>query len=60
MLNEIKLEYGSKMSLHIFPAMPIAAAVELGRYWMPKADMPLVIYDENKLNEGFFKAIEIN
>lgn len=60
MLNEIKFEYGSKMSLHVFPAMPIAAAVELGRYWMPKADMPLIIYDENKLNEGFFKAIEIN
>lgn len=60
LFDEIKFEYGSKTTLHIFPAMPIAISIELGRYWMPKADMPLVIYDENKLNEGFFKAIEIN
>lgn len=60
LFNEIKLKYGSKTHLHVFPAMPISTAVELGRYWMPKADMPLIIYDENKLNDGFFKAIEIN
>lgn len=58
--DNIKLKYGSKIPLHIFPAMPISTAVELGRYWMPKADMPLIIYDENKVNDGFFKTIEIN
>lgn len=60
LFNEIKEKYGANTPLHIFPTMPISTAVELGRYWMPKADMPLVIYDENKLNDGFFKAIEIN
>ena len=27
--------------------------------WMPKADMPLVIYDENKAKGGFYKTITI-
>lgn len=60
LFNKIKSEYSSNIPLHIFPAMPIATAIELGRYWMPKADMPMVIYDENRINEGFKKAIEIN
>lgn len=59
LLNQIKLKHSSETPLCIFPAMPIATAIELGRCWMPKADMPLVIYDENKLNSGFFKTLEI-
>jgi hypothetical protein len=59
LFNQIKLKYNNKTILHIFPAMPIATAIELGRSWMLKADMPLAIYDENKLNDGFFKTLEI-
>lgn len=59
LFNSIKSKYDSKTPLHVFPAMPIALAIELGRVWMPKADMPLYIYDENTANSGFFKAIEI-
>lgn len=59
LMNKIKVEYGEKIPLHIFPAMPIAKAVEFGRVWMPKADMPLFIYDQNTANNGFTKAIEI-
>jgi hypothetical protein len=57
--DKIKFHHGC-VDLHVFPAMPISASVELGRVWMPKADMPLVIYDENKSNNGFFKTITIN
>jgi hypothetical protein len=60
LFDQIKLIYGSKTHLNIFPAMPIATAIELGRVWMPKADMPLNIYDENTINSGFFKAITIS
>jgi hypothetical protein len=59
LLNKIKSRYNAQTPLNIFPAMPIAASIELGRIWMPKADMPLNIYDENTNNGGFFKAIEI-
>ena len=60
LLNKVKAQYGEKTPLHIFPAMPIAKAVELGRVWMPKADMPLFLYDQNTANGGFTKAIEIS
>lgn len=59
LLNEIKAVHGGATELHVFPAMPIATAIEFGRVWMPKADMPLVIYDENTALGGFNKAIEI-
>jgi SMODS-associated and fused to various effectors sensor domain len=59
LMNTIKSKYNAQTPLHIFPAMPIATAIELGRVWMPKADMPLAIYDENTVNGGFSKAIEI-
>ena len=60
MFDQIKARYSGDTPLNMFPAMPIATAIELGRVWMPKADMPLIIYDENKAKNGFFKALEIN
>lgn len=59
LFNTIKKDYTSDTPIHIFPAMPIATAIELGRVWMPKADMPLVIYDQNTAVNGFVKALEI-
>ncbi len=51
--------YHSYTELHIFPAMPVSASLELGRVWMPKADMPMVIYDANKEKNDFYKTITI-
>lgn len=59
LFNQIKAKYDAQTPIHVFPAMPIAKAVELGRVWMPKADMPLYLYDENTANSGFVKVIEI-
>jgi hypothetical protein len=59
LFDRIKAEYNDKTPLHIFPAMPIATAIELGRVWMPKADMPLHIYDQNTAGGGFSKVVEI-
>lgn len=48
----IKDAHGHDNELHIFPAMPPATAVELGRAWMPKVDLPMVVYDgREKFNE---------
>lgn len=54
----IKLHHGCT-ELHVFPAMPVSASVELGRVWMPKVDMPMVIYDANKKKNDFYKTITI-
>lgn len=59
LFDEIKSIHGGNSQLNIFPAMPVATSVELGRIWMPKADMPMVIYDQNSLLGGFVKAVEI-
>lgn len=59
LLDEIKAIHGHDSLLHVFPAVPVAIAVEIGRVWMPKADLSLIIYDENKAHGGFKKAIEI-
>lgn len=57
--NTIKLRHGQDACLHIFPAMPASLAVELGRTWMPKADLPMLIYDQNRKSGGFLPALRI-
>lgn len=59
-LDLIKAKHGEKTLLHVFPAMPVSTAVEFGRVWMPKADLPLIIYDQNRKLNGFAKAIQIS
>jgi hypothetical protein len=57
--NEIKRVHGQNTILNVFPAMPVSAAVEFGRVWQPKADMEMIIYDQNRNRDGFIKTIEI-
>lgn len=55
--SKIKAKVGDGVPLHVFPAVPVSIAVEVGRVRQPKADLPLVIYDSY---EGVFsKALEI-
>ncbi len=60
LLNEIKAVHGERASLHVFPAVPVAVAVEIGRVWMPKADLPLTVYDQNRATGGFARAFVIS
>lgn len=56
LLDRIKARHGQDALLHIFPAVPVSVAVEIGRVWMPKADLALCIYDQNRKLGGFSKA----
>lgn len=60
LMVEIGKVHGKRTPLSIFPAMPVACAVDFGRVRMPKADNPLVIYDQNNLHGKFVRALEIN
>lgn len=60
LLNTIKFHHGHDNELNIFLAVPVAIAIEIGRVWMPKADLPIILYDENRLNGGFSKTIVIS
>lgn len=59
LFNKIKLIHGEESVIHIFSATSISIAVELGRVWMPKTDLPLYLYDENKKIGGFRFAFSI-
>jgi len=58
-LDRIKARHGQHTILHIFPAVPVSIAVEIGRVWMPKADMRLRLYDQNSKTDGFSIAFDI-
>lgn len=57
--DAIKAVHGESQQVHLFPALPISAAIETGRAWMPKADLPLVVYDQNRRTGGFEKALTV-
>ncbi|MBS4171811.1 SAVED domain-containing protein [Bacillus sp. FJAT-49736] len=59
LLNRIKSIHGHESAIHVFPAMPVSTAIEFGRVWMPKADLPLIIYDENRDLGGFKFALSL-
>jgi hypothetical protein len=58
--SQIKLTHGEDTTINVFPAAPVSTMVETGRTWNPKADLPLVIYDQNKKRDGFIKTVSIN
>jgi len=57
LMDRIKTRHGQDTLLHVFPAVPVSVAVEIGRVWMPKADLPFCIYDQNRKLGGFTKAL---
>jgi len=58
--NKIKSVHGQNNKIHVFPACPVSAAIEIGRVWMPKADLPLVLYDQNNIHKKFVHAFDID
>jgi hypothetical protein len=58
LFDRIKAHHGEDVTINVFPVLPASAAVETGRIRMPKADLPLVIYDQ-KPEKGFERTIQI-
>lgn len=56
----IKATHGEDATINVFPALPVSAAVEVGRVWMPKADLPLQVFDQNRHIGGFVSALRIS
>jgi hypothetical protein len=60
LLDSIKLNNPNATCLNVFPAMPVSCAIEFGRINMPKADLPLSIFDEQRGQGGFVHTFNIN
>jgi hypothetical protein len=56
--DRIKARHGEETLLHVFPAVPASLAVEIGRVWMPKSDLRLRLYDNNR-SRGFIPTFDI-
>ncbi len=59
LFDRIKLIHGENCDLHIFPAVPVSVAIEIGRVRMPKINLNLILYDEVKSCGGFIHAFDI-
>lgn len=59
LMVDIKKHHGRDAPLHVFPAMPVSCALELGRVRMPKADMPWIIFDHDISTQTFVESIRI-
>ena len=59
-LDRIKAAHGESAFLSVFPALPVSAAVEFGRAWMPKANLPMRIFDQNRRLGGFVPALDVS
>lgn len=59
LLDDIKLVHGRNAVINLFPAIPVSVALEIGRVWMPKADLPIMIYDRNRTGLNFSKTFQI-
>jgi hypothetical protein len=60
LFDRIKAVHGEDTIINVFPALPNSAAVEVGRVRMPKADLPLMIYDQNRSVGGFIPTLTIS
>ncbi len=60
MLDRIKAKHGEHVVIDVFPALPASAAVETGRVLMPKADLPLRVWDQNRTMGGFIETSTVS
>lgn len=59
-LAEIRLRRPDVTEIHLFPAIPITAALSCGRELLEKAHPCLVVYDRNKTSDKFQYALRVN
>ena len=58
--DDIKALHGEGHTVHVFPAVPVSVAVEIGRVRMPKADLPLLVYDQTTPGTQFAPRLTIS
>lgn len=46
-------------AIHVFPAMPQSLAIRAGMDYMPKADLPMIIYEQVSPDIGFIETLVI-
>jgi len=61
LLAELGRDHPGLAQLHLFPAAPAPVCVACGFDLLPKVDPSLIIYDNNKVNNGgFAEQLKVN
>lgn len=58
-LEHIKNLRPAPEAIHLFPVMPNSLAIKAGMDYMPKTDLPLIVYEQATQRDGFFEALTI-
>ena len=58
-MEEIKNTHPEAERIHLFPVMPQSLAIRSGMDYMPKADLPITIYEQVNPVDGFIETITI-
>jgi hypothetical protein len=58
-MEHIKNMRPAPSEIHLFQVMPNSLAVRAGMDYMPKADLPVVLYEQANQADGFFEAMTI-
>ncbi len=58
-VDDIRVSCPAAEEILVFPAMPAACAVEMGRVRLPKSDLPWRFFDQNNTHNRFIEALTI-
>lgn len=59
LLTRIMGDAGKGCTIHLFPAIPVSVAVEIGRTALPKSDVRIEVYDFNRAVGGWQRALTL-
>lgn len=59
LLSRIRQHHGEQCEVHLFPAVPVSVAIEIGRAWLPKVDPMLHVYNLDKAANTFQRVLTI-
>ncbi|MDC0721329.1 SAVED domain-containing protein [Nannocystis bainbridge] len=59
LLTKIRATHGPRCRIHLFPAVPVAVAVQCGLSFLPKADPPVRVYDHQRDKGGFVPTLDL-
>lgn len=58
-MEEIKNYRPTPSEIHMFMSMPNSLSIRAGMDYMPKADLPVILYEQANTEQGFFETIRI-
>lgn len=58
-MEKVKNDNPGCLRLNVFMAMPNSLVIRAGMDYMPKADLPITLFDLANLSDGFFEALNV-